>query len=82
MTHTVATAERVASLPACSVSIQSTTKVFAEFPSVSAALECQARDLPSGSIVVDAVGRIRATLERHWNSAGTRQSPVWVLVAT
>jgi len=59
--------------------IESSTKLFASFATVLDALSYPARDLPSGSIVVDAVGRVRATLERHWNSAGTRQSPVWVL---
>lgn len=86
MNITVATADSAAITEQCSVEsgpdkfrIESVTKFYAAFTSVNAALEYPAKDLPSGSIVVDAIGKVRATLERHWNSAGTKQSPVWIL---
>lgn len=61
-----------------SVSVLSATKFLASFSSVCEALEYPARDLPSGSIVVNAHGFVCAKLERQWTAAG-RAIPTWVL---
>jgi len=54
--------------------------VVREFDSVTAALEYPARELPSGSKVVDAQGRVRARLAREYSPAG-RPIAVWIMEA-
>lgn len=77
MSPTVQPVDTGTMLNGCSV--KSATRVFATFASVLEALSYPPRELPSGSIVVDAVGKVRATLERHYSAAG-RALPCWVLV--
>lgn len=70
-----ATTEQSAS---SSVLVQTTGRIVAAFSSVADAFAYPPRELPSGSRIVNAGGRVLAVLERQYSPAG-RALPCWVL---